>query len=890
MIGHTISHYEIVEKIGEGGMGVVYKAKDTKLGRFVALKFLAPHLLLDEDAHRRFVREAKAAAALDHPNICTVYEIDEADGRTFIAMAFIEGQSLDKVVAAGPMKIEDAVEIAGQTARALAVAHDKGVVHRDIKPANILIAQSGSGRERQARLMDFGLAQLTGGSKISKGQSMLGTVAYMSPEQAKGIDVDRRADIWALGAILYEMLSGRMPFEGHFDQAIVYSILNEAPEPLTGLRTGIPQPLEAIVDKALEKDREKRYQRVDELLVDLRRLEDSTARSRAQPAPPPIAGRQSRVGLYAAACTVACAAFVGVAVWLGLFSPAPEPPAEPMRAVPLTSYPGSELDPDFSPDGNRIVFTWDGDKPANFDIYTKRLDSSSPVRLTTDPAIDINPKWSPDGRLIAFLRQAEPRGSTFNVLAIPALGGPEREVGTINLLPLEQVAYLESMDYLEWAPGGEFLIVADRASLDEAAGLFSLSLDSGARNRLTSPVGAIGDEGPTVSSDGGSLAFSRRSSYFQADLFVLRLSADVTPLDEPKQLTFEKGRSLNPVWTPDGREVLFAWSEDFRGRLARVDVEGTGKPHIIAAASNGTKPAVSPQGDRLIYSVLVGSSSVWRLPLAGSVDAPDAGASHLSSTQFDYNPQFSPEGSRIVFSSSRTGTTGIWLADADGGNVKPLHIQEGAHSGTPRWSPDGQRVVFDSNPAGNIDIYVISARGGEPIQVTSHASDDVMPSWSRDGRWLYFGSTRTGRHEIWKVSAGGGEAIQLTREGGAVAFESPDGRTVFYTKTDEATASLWTIPTDGGEEGQVAERVYARNMEVAGGGVYFIQSPDPSEPRGVFRLRFLDFSTGEIKTTATLPEGTEPNAGMSVAPDGSALLYSRIENQGSDLMMIENFR
>ena len=160
MIGQTISHYEIVEKIGEGGMGVVYKAKDTKLDRFVALKFLAPHLLKDEDAHRRFVREAKAAAALDHPNICTVYEIDEADGKTFIAMAFIEGQSLDKVIASGPMKIEDAVEIAGQTARALAVAHEKGVVHRDIKPANILIPESGSGRDRQAKLMDFGLAQL----------------------------------------------------------------------------------------------------------------------------------------------------------------------------------------------------------------------------------------------------------------------------------------------------------------------------------------------------------------------------------------------------------------------------------------------------------------------------------------------------------------------------------------------------------------------------------------------------------------------------------------------------------------------------------------------------------------------------------------------------------
>ncbi len=354
MIDHTISHYEIVAKLGEGGMGVVYKAKDTKLDRFVALKFLAPHLLKDEYARRRFVREAKAAAALDHPNICTVYEIDEADGKTFIAMAFIEGQSLDKVIAEGPLKIEDAVEIASHTARALAAAHEKGVVHLDIKPANILIADSGSGRERQAMLMDFGLAQLAGGSKITKGQSMLGTVAYMSPEQVEGIEVDGRADCWALGAVLYEMLSGQMPFQGHFDQAILYSILNEAPDPLTGLRTGIPQPLEAIVDKALEKDREKRYQSVDELLVDLRRLEDSSPPSQVQSAPA-AAGAQSRVGWYVAAGAVAVAALVGLGAWSGWFGPRQVEPTEPMRTVPLTTYPGSESYPDFSPDGNQVV-------------------------------------------------------------------------------------------------------------------------------------------------------------------------------------------------------------------------------------------------------------------------------------------------------------------------------------------------------------------------------------------------------------------------------------------------------------------------------------------------------------------------------------------------------
>ena len=836
MIGQTISHYEIVAKLGEGGMGVVYKAEDTKLKRPVALKLLRSDVLEDGEHRERFLREAQAAAALIHPNICVIHEIDEFEGSPFIAMELVEGETVKKKTEARPLKLEDALDIAIQAAQGLQAAHEKGIVHRDIKSANLMVTPRG-----QVKILDFGLAQLAERSQLTKTATILGTPAYMSPEQAQKRATDRRTDIWSLAVVVYEMLAGKLPFEGERLEAVLYAIGNEEPEPLSAQRVDVPVELDRIVSKAMEKDAGERYPHVDDMLVDLRRVEDSGARSQAQPAPP-IAGRQSRVGLYAAACVLACVAFVGVAAWLGLFSPAPEMPAEPMRVVPVTTYPGSEFGPDFSPDGNQIVFTWDGDKPANFDIYTKRLDSSSPVRLTTDPAIDVNPKWSPDGRLIAFLRQAQPRGSTFKVLAIPAPGGPEREVGTINVSRPQQAAYWESMDYLEWAPGGEFLVVADQALPDEPAGLFSLSLDGGAKNRLTSPVGAIGDEGPTVSSDGGSLAFSRRSSYFQADLYVLRLSADGTPKDEPKQLTFEKGRSVNPVWTADGREILFAWSEDLRGRLARMEVEGTGKPRIIAAAPNATKPAVSPQGDRLIYSALVGGSSVWRLPLAGSVDAPDAGAPHLSSTQFDYNPQFSPDGSRVVFSSDRTGTMGIWLADADGGNVKPLHVQEGAHSGTPRWSPDGQRVVFDSNPAGNIDVYVISARGGEPIQVTSHTSDDVMPSWSRDGRWLYFGSTRTGRYEIWKVSAAGGEAVQLTREGGVVAFESADGRTVYYTKTDDATASLWTIPAAGGEEAQVAERVFWRNMEVAARGLlYPVAGPERTARRFPSPLsRFLD--------------------------------------------------
>ena len=267
MIGQTISRYKITEKLGEGGMGIVYKARDTSLDRPVALKFLAPHLIADEEICKRFEREAKAAAALNHPNVCTVYEIAEANGRTFIAMAFIEGDPLEKKIAAGPLKLKDAFDIAIQTAKGLQAAHGKKVVHRDIKPANLMIGDDG-----RVTIMDFGLALLSDRSKLTRTDATMGTVAYMSPEQTYGMDVDHRTDIWSLGIVIYEMATGQQPFKGHYEKAVMYSITNEEPEPMTSLRTGVPMELEWIADKCLAKQAAERYQSAAELLIDLTTL------------------------------------------------------------------------------------------------------------------------------------------------------------------------------------------------------------------------------------------------------------------------------------------------------------------------------------------------------------------------------------------------------------------------------------------------------------------------------------------------------------------------------------------------------------------------------------------------------------------------------------------
>ena len=285
MIGKTISHYKILEKLGEGGMGVVYKAEDTKLERTVAIKFLPQDLTRDEEAKKRFMHEAQAASALDHPNIGTIYEVDETEpaprepgGQMFIVMAYYEGETLKAKIERGPQPIDAAIEIALQIAQGLAKAHGKEIVHRDIKPANIMMTT-----DNVVKIVDFGLAKLAGRTKLTKDDATLGTAAYMSPEQTQGAEVDHRSDIFGLGVVLYEMLTGQVPFKGDYEQAVIYSILNEDPEPITGLRTGVPMEFERIVNKAMEKDQELRYQSAVDLLADLKKLSKGMETSEAAP-------------------------------------------------------------------------------------------------------------------------------------------------------------------------------------------------------------------------------------------------------------------------------------------------------------------------------------------------------------------------------------------------------------------------------------------------------------------------------------------------------------------------------------------------------------------------------------------------------------------------------
>jgi len=327
MIGQTISHYKFLLKLGEGGMGVVYKAEDTKLHRFVALKFLHPELTRDEEAKARFIHEAQAAAALNHSHICTIYEIDEHDGQSFIAMEFVEGEGLKDRIQKGPLPIDDLVSLTIQIGEGLQKAHEKGIVHRDIKPANIMVTGDGV-----VKILDFGLARLGTQTKITKTDTTLGTAAYMSPEQASGKEVDRRSDIWSLGVMLYEMVTGTRPFTGEYEPAVVYSILHDDPEPVTSRRSNVPMELERIVGKALTKEASGRYPHVEDMLVDLRALRTATqSHGGLEPQKAAAKGRRSKALIAGIAAVVVVAAIaVAIAVLPRLFKPAPPPEKPPV--------------------------------------------------------------------------------------------------------------------------------------------------------------------------------------------------------------------------------------------------------------------------------------------------------------------------------------------------------------------------------------------------------------------------------------------------------------------------------------------------------------------------------------------------------------------------------
>jgi len=863
LVGQQIGPYQILALLGAGGMGVVYQARDTRLKRAVAIKVLPADKVSDPERKRRFIQEARAASALNHPNIITIHDIGNESGIDFIVMEYVAGKTLDRHMPRRGMRLNEALDLAVQMADALAKAHSAGIIHRDLKPTNVMVTDDGL-----MKVLDFGLAKLTevesdeGGTRtrqsLTEEGMIIGTLSYMSPEQAEGRKVDARSDIFSFGAVLYEMVCGQKAFEDDSKLSTLAAIVKQEPKAISQWVPGIPPDLEKIINRCLRKDPGRRFQHMADVKVALEELKEES-NSRAVVETPAIA-RTSRPSWVQAGAALAVVA-TAVAAWL-FRGTARKPQAAP-EVVPLTSYTGSERSPSFSPDGNQVVFSWNGEKQDNTDIYVKLIGSPNSVRLTTDPDKDISPAFSPDGRSIGFVRVSKGHAA---FIIIPSIGGPERIVAELP----EPVRF-------SWLPDGKWTVID---------GLALLSIESGDTRSLTSPPMNMGDFSPAVSPDGHTVAFIRSGSSSLSAMYLLDLAQDLRLKGEPRKLTSWKGSSFGSAWTPNGQEVIFGSGnlEGTEWNLWKVPVFGAVEPERLPFSAGGDSPAVSRSGNRLVYQRETLDINIWRLSLLGPGVAKGPAERFIASTRMESTAQHSPDGKRIVFESDRTGDHGMWVSDANGSNTVELFSRVNKACGDARWSPDGQHIAFSSNLGGDFEIYVIRASGGKPIRLTTDSAGDDSPSWSRDGKWVYFTSIQSGRYEVWKVSATGGAAVQVTRNGGGPALESPDGKSIYYIK-GLWSGSLWNMPVSGGTENQVLPSVAMRALFLVNEGIYFI--PEPSTD-GKPSIQFLSVATGKVKIVASM--SAPPAEGLSVSPDGRSLLFSQVDEEGSDLMLVENFK
>lgn len=576
------------------------------------------------------------------------------------------------------------------------------------------------------------------------------------------------------------------------------------------------------------------------------------------------------------------AALLGILVVLFL-KPNPLTPADsagesPMNVVPLTTDPGRESQPAFSPDGNQIAFVWSGEKEGAWDIYVRLVDGGNWVRLTSHPGDDVNPVWSPDGRTIAFYRSTNDGDGIF---LVPSLGGAERKLTETWANRFGFGIHT----WLHWSPNGKWLVLSDKTSSQEPFSLYLLSPETGEKRRLTTPpASVIGDCSPAFSPDGKLLAFVRVISAVVGEVYLLSLDGG-----DPRQMTFSGEGISNLAWTPNGREIVFSSRYGGKSSLLRLPVEG-GSPQWLTASGSGTQyPTFSQQGNRLAWARNTDNTDIFRVALKSEAEANQALANLIASTAIETSPRYSPDGKRIAFVSNRSGSDEIWVCGSEGENPIRLTSFRGPLVGSPSWSPDGRQIVFDCRPEGNADIFVVNSEGGQPRRLTSDAAEDIVPSWSRDGNWIYFTSNQSGRLQVWKIPANGGEAIQVTQQGGFDPVESEDGQWLYFTQ-DRGSSSIWRLPTSGGKETPLFDfhqKNYSRMWTLTPEGIYF--AVPESSTRST--IKFFNFASGSQKTVVEIEGNLRSNvSGLTLSPNGRWLLFPLVAQHGSDLMMIENFR
>jgi Tol biopolymer transport system component len=754
---------------------------------------------------------------------------------------------------------------------------------------------------------------------------VLGTVAYMSPEQARGQELDARTDLFSFGVVLYEMATGHRPFAGMTSAVIFDAILNQTPTPAREMNPGLPVELEHTIDKALEKDREVRCQTAAELRADLKRLKRdldsgrvkalSSTATAISPARPLRLGRK-----WAWPVTVALLALViGGGIWLysnRAIETSPPPPVDlPLSPVPITSLPGSVSGPTFSPDGSRIAFSWDGNQGGDPHIYVKEIGGAGePLQLTQGPGADMHPAWSPIlGGRIAFLRVRENKVSLCTAPAQP--GRAQVLFDDLGIEGLDHPNWLYRS--LSWSPKGDMLAFPYRKSPEDPVSIWLFSIAERKLQRaLTSPPPGLlaGDGGPSISPDGKWLAFLRTTSWNVQDLYVVSMTGG-----EEKRLTEEQELILGCAWTPDSREIVFASNRTGNMILRRIPFTG-GQPRLLVGTGNNAgEPALSLRESRLAYVDSIVKAAIWRIKLSGLAQERNP-FRLVASTRWEGNQNYSPDGKRIVFASNRTGKFQIWVCDREGRNQ--VQLTDGIDCGCPHWSPDGQQIVYNDRLGGTSVVAIVSAQGDLHRRLTTGAFEEGIPSWSRDGEWVYFRSTRSGTPQLWKMRTGGGAAVQVTWHSGLLALESKDGK-YFYFFRELPTLSVWKAPVMGDEKALPAFGARTAGLMcspmgptpylvastlIASGGGKVLDLPkgsnafnwtltDTATEQGIYFIdasarpafiKFLDLSTGEVKRIAEVSK----DAGymLSVSPDGEWLTYGQVETNTAEIMLVENFR
>ncbi len=877
--GAKLGPYEVVAPLGSGGMGEVYRARDTRLGREVAIKLLSADRLSDPVRRARFEQEARAVAALNHPHIVTIHEIESAENIDFIVMELVPGKTLDALIPRNGMRLGEALRIAIPLADALAAAHAAGIVHRDFKPANVMLTPEGA-----VKVLDFGLAKLLQGaegggeddttldaqvSPPSRVGTVAGTPAYMSPEQASGGKVDARSDIFSFGAVLYEIVTGRRPFGGGSTAEMLASLLKEQPKPPSEVVPDVPKELERIILRCLRKEPARRFQNMLDVKVELEEIKeesDSQALAPTGPATTKRRLRRRRIAVGAAGILI-----LGIATAATLWRlRRPELPAPSL--VPLTSTPGSETQPTFSPDGDQVAFVWDGEKGDNTDIYVKMIGATEARRLTTDPATDRWPAWSPDGRQIAFVRLST-GSATGTIHVISPLGGADRKVSDQPVV-----------GPLSWSPDGRWLATGAIWGGDPRTppGIRFIEVATGEVRDVTSPAEPGYDIHPTFSPAGRHLAYASCLHGFTCDVDVVDIGPDDMPKGTARRLT---RRIVMPrfglAWTRDSASVVYADLIDTR--LWRVRIQGDRPPERVEIAGPAASfPATAVPRDRLAF---VREGTRWAICRFEPGHPPQVIAT--TSLPFrNWSPNVSPDGSRIAFASNRGGEAdAIWLAASDGSNPIQLTHGPGLMEGSPRWSPDGRRIAFDSlGEDGVWHIWTIDADGGALRRVTSHPANHNQPAWSHDGRYLYFFSNRTGTSQTtWRIPVAGGPEEQVASTGGGRSQESADGRTLYVQRAWAGSSPLLAVPLAGGPERTLIDCVGEAGFAVSTAGVYHVGcGGDPSARP----LLLLNPATGRDRLLGTL----ERPRGLTVPTDGKTILYTTYTGEGSDLWLIENFR